>query len=105
MKKFSFMVGILLSLMIISAIAEAQSTSKVLLIPREGEGSGNLDLMLTKEVGVMIDILQKAGFKVVVANASGQSIEGLIRKLKPDLKLSEVRIDDYAGFILPCMAV
>jgi len=61
--------------------------------------------MLAKEVGVMTDMLQKAGFKVVVANVSGQPIEGLIRKLKPDLKLSEVKVENYAGFILPCMAV
>jgi protease I len=88
----------------ISPIAEARSNSQVLLIPREGT-SAYIELMLAKEVGVMTEMLQKAGFKVVVANASGQSIEGLIRKLKPDLKLSEVRIDDYAGFILPCMAV
>jgi len=98
------MVGILLSLMMISAIAGAQNISKVLLIPREGESS-NLDLMLTKEVGVMTDLLQRAGFKVVVANVSAQPIEGVIKKLKPDLKLSEVKVDDYAGFILPCMAV
>jgi len=88
----------------ICAIAEAQSVSQVLLIPREGE-SGNLDVMLKKEVGVMTDMLQKAGFKVVVANVSGQPIEGIIKRLKPDLKLSEVKVDDYAGFILPCMAV
>jgi len=50
-------------------------------------------------------MLQKAGFKVVVANESGQPIEGIIRKLKPDMRLSEVKVDDYAGFILPCMAV
>lgn len=104
MKRISFMVGILLSLMMISAIAEAQSISQVLLIPREGESS-NLDFMLAKEVGVMTELLQKAGFKVVVANVSGQPIEGLIRKLKPDLKLSEVKVDDYAGVILACMAV
>jgi putative intracellular protease/amidase len=61
--------------------------------------------MLNREVGVMTDILQKAGFKVVVANVSGQPIEGIIRKLKPDMKLSEVKVDDYSGFILPCMAV
>ncbi len=104
MKRLLFIVGILLNLVMISAMAEAQTISKVLLIPREGE-SANLDLMLTKEVGVMTDMLQKAGFKVVVANASGQSIEGIIKKLKPDLKLSEVNVDDYAGFILACMAV
>ncbi len=104
MKRFSFLVAILLSLVMISATVEAQSISQVLLIPREGESS-DLDLMLKKEVGVMTDILQKAGFKVVIANVSGQPIEGIIKKLKPDLKLSEVRVDDYAGFIMPCMAV
>jgi putative intracellular protease/amidase len=41
----------------------------------------------------------------VVANVSGQPLEGIMKKLKPDLKLSEVKVDDYAGFILPCMAV
>jgi hypothetical protein len=67
MKRISFMVGILLSLVMISATAEAQRVSQVLLIPREGE-SGDLDLMLKKEVGVMTDMLQKAGFKVVIVN-------------------------------------
>jgi len=28
-----------------------------------------------------------------------------MRKLKPDMKLSEVKVDDYAGVILPCQAV
>jgi len=105
MKRHSFMVAILLSLMMICAIVEGQSVSQVLLIPREGGQSDNLDLMLKKEVGMMTDLLQKAGFKVVVANVSGQPIEGIIRKVKPDLKLSEVKVDDYAGVILPCMAV
>jgi|MudIll2142460700_1097286.scaffolds.fasta_scaffold89248_2 putative intracellular protease/amidase len=103
MKRLSFIMAILLSLMMISAIAEAQGTPKVLLIPREGR-STNLDLMLSKEVGVMTELLQKAGFKVVVANVSGQPLEGVIYKLKPDLKLSEVKVDDYAGVILACMA-
>jgi protease I len=104
MKRLSFLVAILLSLVMIDVIANAQGTSQVLLIPREGE-SFNLDVMLKKEVGVMTDLLQKAGFKVVVANVSGQPIEGILKKLKPDLKLSEVRVDDYAGVILPCQAV
>ena len=104
MKRLSFIMAILLSLMMISAIAEAQGTPKVLLIPREGR-STNLDLMLSKEVGVMTELLQKAGFKVVVANVSGQPIEGIIRRLKPDLRLSEVKVDDYAGIILACMGV
>ena len=104
MKRLSFLVAILLSPVMASAFAEAQSVAQVLLIPREGE-SMNIDVMLKKEVGVMTDLLQKAGFKVVVANVSGQPIEGILKRLKPDMKLSEVKVDDYAGVILPCQAV
>jgi putative intracellular protease/amidase len=104
MEKPSFMPAIVLSLVMISSIAEGQSISQVLLIPREGESS-NLDLMLAKEVGVMTELLEKAGIKVMVANVSGQPMEGSVRKLKPDLRLSEVKVDEYAGLILPCMAV
>ena len=61
--------------------------------------------MLTKEVGVMVSMLEKAGYKVVVASASGQPITGGATTLKPDLKLADVKVDDYAGFMFPCMAV
>ena len=104
MKRLLFMVAIFFSLVMICAIAEAQSISRVLLIPREGR-SADIEYVLNKEVGVMTDLLQKAGFKVMVANVSGQPLEGFIRKLRPDWKLSEVNVDDYAGFILPCMAL
>jgi len=104
MKTILSVVAILLNLSMMSAIAEAGSTSQVLLIPREAEGYSGLDTMLIREVGVMTDLLQKAGFKVVVATTPGQPIEGFVKKLKPDLKLSEVKIEDYAGVILACMA-
>jgi putative intracellular protease/amidase len=103
MNRISIMVAILLSLVMISAIAEAQSISQVLMIPREGK-SANLDLMLSKQVGVMTELLQKAGFKVVVASVSGEHLQGVAYELKPDLKLTEVKLDDYAGVIIPCMA-
>jgi putative intracellular protease/amidase len=87
----------------VSAIAEAETIPQVLMIPREGK-SANLDLMLSRQVFVMIEMLQKAGFKVVVASVSGQPLEGVIHKLNFDLKLTEVNIDDYVGVALPCMA-
>ena len=65
-----------------------------------------MEFMLTKEVGVMIDMLEKAGYKVVVASASGQLITG--RRHKPEaglVKVADVKVDDYAGFVFPCMAV
>ena len=97
-------VVILLSPVVASAIADAQGISQVLMIPREGKSS-NLDFMLSRQVFVMIEMLQKAGFKVVVASVSGQPLEGVIHKLNFDLKLAEVSIDEYVGLILPCMAV
>ena len=97
-------VVILLSLVMVSAIGEAETIPQVLMIPREGK-SANLDLMLSRQVFVMIEMLQKAGFKVVVASVSGQPLEGVIHKLNFDLKLAEVNIDDYVGVALPCMAV
>jgi putative intracellular protease/amidase len=77
-------------------------TPKVLLIVREG--GIQPELMLTKEVNVMLDMLEKAGLKVLVATDSGQPIAGSTTTLKPDLKLSDVKVEDYAGVILPCMA-
>jgi protease I len=104
MKRLSFIVAILLSLLMINTIAEAQATSQVLLNPPEGK-SDDIELSFDREFAVMVNMLQKAGFRVVVANVSGQPIEGLVKKLRADMKLSEVNVDDYAGFILPCMGV
>ena len=81
-----------------------QSSSQVLLIPREGN-SDNIDLMLSKEVGMMKSMLEKAGFKVVVATVAGEPIKGSAITLTPNLKLADVKVSDYRGFILPCMAV
>ena len=82
-----------------------QDTPKVLLYIRgDGLKSYDLELMLTKEVGVMKEILEQSGFEVAVASVSGEPIVAGSTSLKPDLKLDEVSIADYAGFILPCMA-
>jgi putative intracellular protease/amidase len=76
---------------------------KVLLI-LSTEKSQDLELMLTKEVGVMTSLIEKAGYKVVVASASGNPLVGSATTLKPDLKLVDVKVEDYAGLILPCLA-
>lgn len=104
MKRFIIIVMILASMAVCVAIAHAEPGSKVLLIPREGN-SRDLELMLTKEVGVMVAMLEKAGFEVVVATASGAPIVATNTTLKPDLKLADVKIANYAGLIMACMAV
>ena len=84
--------------------ALAQTASKVLLIPREGF-SGDIDLMLSKEIGVMTSMLKEAGFEVVIATRSGSPIIGSSSTLKPDKRLDQVNLSDYAGVALACMAV
>jgi putative intracellular protease/amidase len=81
----------------------AQKMGKVLMIVNEAK-SDDLELMLTKEVGVMKGLLQKAGYEVVVATASNQPLTAGAAMLKPNLKVGDVKVADYKGVILPCMA-
>ena len=84
--------------------APAEGMPKVLMIPREGY-SQDIQLMLEKEVGTMRRIIMTAGFKVIVATASGMRIVSPGMDLEPDLKLVDVKLSDYVGVIMPCMAV
>jgi len=88
-----------------SSISElySQESNKVLLFIRDG--SIDLEFMLTKEAGAMKDILEQSGFEVTIATVSGEPIVAGSTNLKPNLKLGDVRVTDYVGFILPCMAV
>jgi putative intracellular protease/amidase len=86
-----------------AAQAKAAPPKKVLLLIT-AETSQDMELMLTKEVGVMISLIEKAGYKVVVASVSGQPLVGSATTLKPDLKLADVKVEDYAGLILPSLA-
>jgi hypothetical protein len=87
-----------------SSFVMAQPRPKILMIVNEAKSS-DLELMLTKEVGVMTDLLHKRGFDVVVATGSNQPLVAGSARLTPDLQLSDVRMDDYRALILPCMAV
>ena len=53
----------------------------------------------------MVTMLEKAGFEVVVATASATPIASENVTLKPALKLVDVKVADYVGFIMACMAV
>jgi len=85
---------------------EAQASEhkpKVLLFIRKGT-SGDVAFMLKEEVGVMTSMLEEAGFEVIVATASGEPIKAQTTELIPDLRLADVKVNDYVGIIMPCMA-
>ena len=88
-----------------SVLACAQNSPRVLLFMRDAQSSGDLEYMLKKEAGVMKDTLEKSGYRVVVATLDGASVTAGSITLKTDIKLADVKVVDYAGFILPCLAV
>jgi putative intracellular protease/amidase len=88
-----FLIGILFSC--------KKEAPKVLIFIRNG---GNLEYMLPNEVGIMNDILKVAGYDVKISTLSGEVLRTNSMILTPNLKLSEVNIDDYEGFMFPCMA-
>jgi putative intracellular protease/amidase len=86
-----------------STPAIAADAPKVLLLLRDVI-TQNLDTALTKEVVVIKNMLEKAGFKVVAATNDGLPIKGSTVTFTPDLKLSDVKVDDYVGVIIACTA-
>ena len=81
-----------------------RAARKVLMIPREGY-SADLDLMIKMEVGVMTWHLKRAGFEVDIATTSGFPILGPTQKIEKVMRLADINLDNYAGIIMPCMAV
>ena len=50
-------------------------------------------------------MLKEAGYQTTIATTSGVAIISPTTTIKPDLILSAVKVDDYAGVIMPCMGV
>ena len=104
-------ISLVLSICIPQQPISAGSSDKVLLITREHSyGSNNQQIMGTNEALMMKSMLEKAGFKVVIASAQGRTFQyrtilGKKITLESDLKLIDVKIADYVGFIIPCMAL
>jgi putative intracellular protease/amidase len=98
-----FGLAIILCALSVGCSPSVSKPNQVLMILRER--SQDMEFMLINEVNIMANMLKTAGFKVVTASVSGQPLSGGQTTLVPDMKLSDVKVDDYAGFIFPCMAV
>jgi putative intracellular protease/amidase len=95
-------IAIVATCVILCSALTGYASPKILMIVKDG--SDAMDLMLTKEIGLMVSILKEAGFEPVVATESGRLLKGKSASLQPDLKLSDVSIMDYVGVMVPCMA-
>lgn len=75
MRKLVAIVVILVSIAVCDTHVRAGDGPQVLLILREGSFF-DIELMLTKEVGVMISMLEEAGFEVVSGFSFGSACWG-----------------------------
>lgn len=91
------------AILIAFSLAYASSAPKALIFMRSG--SADLEFMLEKEVMVMKNTLERSGFEVVVATLDGSDFSAGSWTVKADIKLADANVNDYAGFILPCMMV
>jgi putative intracellular protease/amidase len=103
MKRIMIILMISLSILMSSRLTKAADTPKVLLILPNVADPNYLDTVLNKEVSVMKSMLENAGFKVVAATTDGLPIKSSTVSFTPDLKLSDVKVDDYVGVIIACM--
>lgn len=104
MKRLMILAVLLACISGVTSLAEAQEKGKVLVILREGE-SPDLEMLFNDEVAVMRDKIEQAGFEIVVASVSGEPFAAAKTTIEPDLKLDDVNVVDYAGVMMPCLAV
>ncbi len=79
-----------------------ENNPKVLLFITDG--SRDLELMLTEEVMLMKEMLEQASLEVVITTISSEPFSAGSVRIDPAVKLNDVNITDYSGFIFPCMA-
>ncbi len=87
--------------------ATPQQGGKVLLIIRDTKSapSAALEWTIAREVGVMKEMLLKAGFAVEMASANGEPWGKPPNVLRPELRLSAVNVDNYRGYVIPSLAI
>lgn len=82
----------------------AGQENKVLMIVKDAP-SLDLEWMLSQEIQVMKNMLTGAGMEVVIASPTAEPLSAGETTVTPDVRLADVDMADYAGIILPCMAV
>ncbi len=85
--------------------APEKAAGKVLLIIREAKPPQFGDVMVTKELGVMREMLQNAGYQVEIASPTAEPWGTEKATVKPDLKLHDVNVADYKAFVIPCLSI
>ncbi len=101
MKK-SLVLSTAVALLAMASMAFGENRPKVLLVA--AEISEDMEFMVQNEVRPMEKLLKQAGYDVVIASESGVKLGFGSSALTPDMKLDQVKLDDYKGVVFPCMS-
>lgn len=93
----------LIILLVLPVSSQGQNPKVLLLVPEDNPEYLVIDFMQKIEAGVMIDILEDAGYQVDVVTASGKPITVGMNSFQPDHSISEIDANNYVGLILPSM--
>jgi putative intracellular protease/amidase len=99
-----FLIALILGTFVLSYAEEAPKPKMLLFMRDAGPKAGDLEYMLEREVFVMIAALEESGFAVVVATLDGEDVVAGDQSLECDIKLENAKIENYAGFMLPCLS-
>jgi putative intracellular protease/amidase len=88
----------------VSQLRPISASPKVLIVIRGGYASVAMPYMTDNELGVMIDLLEDAGFELSVASLTYDPFESETRTITPDLLVGAVDAAEFDAVVLPCLA-
>ena len=103
MKALTRNVLITVALLSVGSSVYGANRAKVLLILQEI--SKHNDYMIQHEIQPMVRLLNEAGYDVEIASESGKKLGFGNSSVVPKMTLADVKVEEYAGLLIPCMAV
>lgn len=78
------------------------ANGKVLIILRET--SDDMNMMIANELKPIQSLIVNAGFSIDVASETAALLGSGSSTIKPNIKLADVKVKNYVGIVIPCMA-
>jgi hypothetical protein len=97
-----FKIAVALFIFLCATGALSHANGKVLIILRET--SDDMDMMIENEVKPIQSMILNAGFSIDLASETAALLGSGSSTIKPNIMLADVKVKDYVGIVIPCMA-
>jgi transcriptional regulator GlxA family with amidase domain len=95
-------IALMIFICVTGAVSYAGGKGKVLIILRET--SDNMNMMIENELKPIQALILDAGFSIDIASETKTVLGSGSSTITPNLKLSDVKVKNYVGVVVPCMA-